>query len=297
MLNIFYNDKQAIDADSYSPSPKKPSQVVTEWGVKYSEYIKLCDFDPVTEDMLLRVHSSDYVTGVLAGTRINGFGNTRLDVAESLLYTSGSMVAAAKCALKEGVAVSPTSGFHHACFNGGGGFCTFNGLMVAAYELYKLRLVRKVGIIDCDYHYGNGTDDIIKRLGTSFIEHFTAGRSYNGVTEDDYATFSLDFYSSYSDSNDVVASKFLNNLPRILDRFKNCDIILYQAGADPHVKDPLGGFLTDDQLRARDAMVFLAAKKMGVPIAWNLAGGYQKPLQKVLNIHNATLEECLKVYG
>lgn len=76
----------------------------------------------------------------------------------------------------------------------------------------------------------------------------------------------------------------------------NCDVILYQAGADPHVEDPLGGWLTSTQLRDRDRLVFETARKYRIPIAWNLAGGYQEPLRKVLDIHDATMIECTKVY-
>jgi hypothetical protein len=32
----------------------------------------------------------------------------------------------------------------------------------------------------------------------------------------------------------------------------DCDVLLYQAGADPHINDPLGGWLTTAQLRERD---------------------------------------------
>ncbi|MGQ0619180.1 MAG: hypothetical protein ACT4QA_04540 [Panacagrimonas sp.] len=31
-------------------------------------------------------------------------------------------------------------------------------------------------------------------------------------------------------------------------------------------------------------------------MAWNLAGGYQKPLSKVLEIHTNTLQACIDVY-
>ena len=31
----------------------------------------------------------------------------------------------------------------------------------------------------------------------------------------------------------------------------------------------------------------------GKPIAWNLAGGYQNPIEKVLELHLATVEECI----
>ena len=80
---------------------------------------------------------------------------------------------------------------------------------------------------------------------------------------------------------------------------RDCDVILYQAGADQHINDPLGGFLTTLQLKERDRRVFEAASSLSVPIAWNLAGGYQVNsggIQAVLDIHNNTMLECAVVY-
>jgi len=78
----------------------------------------------------------------------------------------------------------------------------------------------------------------------------------------------------------------------------DCDVVLYQAGADPHVDDPLGGWLTTEQLRRRDARVFQTFARLGVPVAWNLAGGYQREpdgsIPKVLEIHDNTAIECLR---
>jgi len=74
------------------------------------------------------------------------------------------------------------------------------------------------------------------------------------------------------------------------------NLLLYQAGADPHVDDPLGGFLDDDQLAERDRTVFREARRLGIPVAWNLAGGYQDPLDNVLDIHDRTMRECADVY-
>ena len=54
-----------------------------------------------------------------------------------------------------------------------------------------------------------------------------------------------------------------------------CSVLLYQAGADPHIDDPLGGALTSSQLARRDTIVFDGCRVLGLPIAWNLAGGYQ----------------------
>jgi acetoin utilization deacetylase AcuC-like enzyme len=80
----------------------------------------------------------------------------------------------------------------------------------------------------------------------------------------------------------------------------DCDLILYQAGADPHVDDPLGGWLTTEQLRERDRRVFAAAVEWHVPVAWNLAGGYQRTedggIGPVLEIHRNTMRECAAAY-
>lgn len=47
----------------------------------------------------------------------------------------------------------------------------------------------------------------------------------------------------------IQAFEFLTRLPAEIARFADCDVVLYQAGADPHVNDPLGGWLTTEQFR------------------------------------------------
>ena len=60
-------------------------------------------------------------------------------------------------ALDDGVAAALASGFHHAHADHGEGFCTFNGLVVAAEALRAAGRVRTVAVLDLDLHYGNGT--------------------------------------------------------------------------------------------------------------------------------------------
>jgi acetoin utilization deacetylase AcuC-like enzyme len=185
------------------------------------------------------------------------------------------MVSAERFALHEGtVAVAPCSGFHHAGVDTPSGYCTFNGLMVAAAKLRKQEGVKRIGILDCDQHYGDGTVEIIRHIGASrWIRHVTAGEGYPRH-----------------------ATRFLRTLPSMVRAFRDCDVLLYQAGADPHIDDPLGGFLTDDQLAERDAIVFSEAKAIRLPVAWNLAGGYQEPLRKVLDIHDRTMIACAAAF-
>lgn len=278
---VFYTPKMVANLSSFSPSAGKPARVVGAWQ-RLELPIEIFEPEPVTTEQLKSVHSPDYVDKIMACEINNGFRNKLPEVAESLRYTSGSMLSAAREAIRNGkVAVAPCSGFHHAGYASASGYCTFNGLMVTATVLKAEGLVAQVGILDFDMHYGDGTVELIKRhQAESWIEHYTAGRDYESA---------------------IQANDFLTRIPERVAEMRDCDVILYQAGADPHVSDPLGGFLTTAQLRERDRLVFETANSLGVPIAWNLAGGYQVDngggIQPVLDIHNNTMLECVAVYG
>lgn len=78
---------------------------------------------------------------------------------------------------------------------------------------------------------------------------------------------------------------------------RSARFLVCRQQADPHVDDPLGGWLTTAELRDRDRLVFETAQRGGIPIAWNLAGGYQEPLRKVLDIHDNTMLACASVFA
>jgi acetoin utilization deacetylase AcuC-like enzyme len=277
-IPVHYTPLQAATVQSRSPSAGKPPLVVADWEA-HGLPIHVVTPGAVTVEDLCLAHDRAYVEDVLACRRANGFGTKDASVAASLPWTTGSLLSAARDARANGsVACSPTSGFHHARHAGGGGFCTFNGLVVAARVLLRDG-ARRVGILDCDEHYGDGTDEILRRLDLPAIPHVTAGADWSRPSQ---------------------AEAFLAALPGIVRGMADCDVILYQAGADPHIDDPLGGWLTDAQLRARDRLVFRTARDLGVPVAWNLAGGYQQDahggIAPVLAIHRSTMEACVEVY-
>jgi acetoin utilization deacetylase AcuC-like enzyme len=244
--------------------------------------LEIIDFQPATREDFYSAHERRMVDEILDMKRANGFGNTDKSIAESLPYTTGSILSAARyvneaALMGEAVAAcSPTSGFHHAGWDYCHGYCTFNGLMVAAIDLLKTN--ERVGIIDCDYHYGDGTEDIIERLKLrQRVLHFTAGESHKTRHH---------------------ALKFLERLPAVVDEMfqAGVKVVLYQAGADQHARDPLGGFLSQTEMRARDALIFDSLRSRGMGVVWNLAGGYQDPIRKVLKFHINTMKECINAY-
>jgi acetoin utilization deacetylase AcuC-like enzyme len=274
MLKVYYSERMVANAQSFSPSAGKPREVVASWRRRFP-VLEFIEPVPVSVEELCLAHDPAYVRGVLALKVANGFGNHLPEVAATLPWTSGAMLAAARAALVDGCAVAPVSGFHHACYEHGGGYCTFNGLMVAAQVLKHERVLHRVGILDFDQHYGNGSSDIIRELGLDWVVHYSAAADWERPEQ---------------------ADAFLGRIPFLLSRFAECDLLLYQAGADPHIDDPLGGWLTTAQLRERDRRVFTGCRAMGLPVAWNLAGGYQTPLRKVIDIHDHTMIECLAAF-
>lgn len=279
MIPVFYTPEQVVHDDvGASPSAKKPAAVVASWK-KAGFPIEVVKQDPVAAEDFERAHDPAFVRGVLSGTLLNGFGTKHLSVANALPWTSGSMLSAARHIIREKapVAVSPTSGFHHASYKKAEGFCTFNGLMVTVLALRADGHRGRIGILDLDEHYGNGTDDILRMTKEPNVEHYTFG----GVNIPKKG-----------------GASWLKDLPAVVKQFSKCSIVLYQAGADPHEHDPYSrGILSTEQLYERDQVVFRGLHAMHVPVVWNLAGGYQTPLRKVLDIHDNTMRACTEVYG
>lgn len=278
-IPVFFRPEVVADSGAYSPSAAKPAQVVDDWR-RHRLPIELRSFELADRAALLRAHDARYVDGVLAGKIRNGFGNTREDVTASLPFTSGAMLAAARAAMDNGrVACAPVSGFHHAGYDSGGGFCTFNGLMVAAASLQTERPGIRVGILDLDQHFGDGTEDIIARIDARYVRHYTSGA--HGLRAAD-------------------APRFLRDLATLVGSFQDCGVLLYQAGADAHVDDPLGGWMSSEQLAERDRIVFETCARIGLPVAWNLAGGYRRDaagsIEPVLAVHRATMQACAAVF-
>lgn len=261
-----------LDSDRLiSPSAGKPIQVVQDWA-EHNLPIEIVESGKASVFELCYAHNRRFVKGIVNGTIPNGFGTVGNTVAESCRYGVGSMIRAADLMLAgEKVVCSPTSGFHHAGWNGTGPFCTFNGLMIAAMRILDSNSEMRVGILDMDHHYGDGTKEIIERLcAEESIVHAT-GFWGNPLT-------------------------LLDSIESVI-REMSVDFLFYQAGADQCVDDPLGGVFTVDQMVERDRIVFETCKSLDLPVCWNLAGGYQKDFKKVIEIHRNTMKACIDVFG
>jgi len=286
-IPVFYCPEMSVDSRGYSPSASKPQQVVADWS-NSGLAIEIRSFVPSTPNKLAEVHDEGHVRDVLEGRTNNGHGNRIREVSGSCLWTVGSFVATALEAVRNGkVACSPTSGFHHARYDSCSGFCTFNGLIAAACGMISDG--RSVALVDCDAHFGDGTEDIIQRLKLADdISHWTYGRDIPCCFA--FAAFELQI------------RQFIDDFVATTEPGQR--ILFYQAGADVHVDDPLGpgadDGMTDEDMRRRDRLVFNTCRDLEIPVVWNLAGGYQRDprggISKVLELHRATMEECVRCF-
>lgn len=276
---IFYHPHQSVDYDWIS------TQKIPEF-VRQSERETHLP-QPLTEEQIAVAHDPRFVHEVMTGAIPNGFGNTNPEINRSLLASNGSFLAAARHALQTGgVACSATQGFHHANWDHCWGFCTFNGLMIAAVHLLQLadpakhrHGVERVMIVDGDGHFGDGTEDIIQRTGLREVVYHVTRKDLGAPKRREW--------------NSAMWGAYFRDLIRIF----RPGIIMYQAGADAWSEDPFGaGYLTKEGLAARDRGIFTAARNAGIPIVWNLAGGYSDPMQLTIDLHLQTLQISDEVF-
>ncbi|MFP4056231.1 MAG: histone deacetylase [Candidatus Brocadiia bacterium] len=214
-------------------------------------------------------------------------------VAEAVRCATGGTVLACERALEEGAAVNLGGGFHHAFPDHGEGFCFINDIAVAIRSLQERRLARRVAVIDCDLHQGNGTAATFAECPEVFtfsihqelLYPWPKGRS------------DLDVGLEAGTGDADYLAHLERHVPAICDRH-GPELLLYVAGADPYEGDQLGELrLTKAGLRRRDELVLGIARERGIPAAVVVAGGYAARTEDVVDIHAATCRAVRELWG
>lgn len=244
----------------------------------------------LTEDDLALVHDRAYITAVRTGEpgglAASGIGRWHRDVFECVTLSNGGVVAAVLEAMRTGHnAGSLSSGLHHARAGSGAGYCTFNGLAIAARRAVEAGATR-VLIVDLDAHFGGGTASIID--GDPCIEQI------------DVSVSQYDWYDDVPNARATLAEhgRYLETVEEFLAAVADpgsIDVVIYNAGMDPHQYCSTGGRrdITTEVLAAREEMVFSWARSHGVPVAWVLAGGYMSErldMDGIVDLHRLTIE-------
>lgn len=245
---------------------------------------------PATDEQILRVHTADYLGRVVGGAlgpaevRRLGFPWSP-QLVERSRRSVGGTIGAARAALSSGAAVNLAGGTHHATAERGAGFCVLNDVAIAARELQAHGLARRVLVVDCDVHQGDGTAAIFRDDPSvfSFSIHGCNNYPYHKEPGD------LDVALEDGSGDEEYLRRLGAGLDESMSRSRP-DVAFYIAGADPLASDRWGRLaLSHDGLARRDGLVLRRLGLAGVPVAVVMGGGYAPDVTDIVAAHAQTV--------
>lgn len=237
-------------------------------------------------EWLALVHTPDYVQAYLEGTldakaqRRIGLPWSPALVQRTLRALAGSVLTA-RLALERGLACNTAGGTHHAFPDYGSGFCIFNDFAVAAQVLLAEGRVNRVLIVDLDVHQGDGTAWIFREEPRVFT--FSMHCEVNFPARKQMSDVDVALPEGMED--EAYLQTLAAYLPDLLTQVRP-DLVLYNAGVDPHLGDRLGKLaLTDTGLYRREMQVLTTCVGQGYPVAGVIGGGYCEDLEALVYRH------------
>jgi len=246
--------------------------------------------EPATREDMLLVHTREYVDDLVnlratPRTMRSEMALTR-EIADAYIAAAGGTIEASRRALADGVCVHIGGGYHHAYPDHAEGFCYLNDVAIAIARLKREDPARRVCVIDCDLHQGNGTAVIFARDPNVFTFSIHQENNYPPKERSDLDRGLPD------GADDRLYLEELEVIGGILDGHAP-DIAFYLAGADPYVGDKLGGLaVTKAGLKRRDNLIFSECTSRDIPVCVVLAGGYAEDVRDVVEIHVTTITEA-----
>jgi acetoin utilization deacetylase AcuC-like enzyme len=241
------------------------------------------------EDLRL-VHTDQYLEAVEHGTlprdaqRRIGFPWSP-QMVQRARRSVGATVAAMRAALEDGCAANLAGGTHHAFADRGEGYCVFNDVAVAARVLQRDLGIRRIAVIDCDVHQGNGTASIFSGDPDVFTFSMHGARNYPFRKE----SSRLDVELEDGTGDEPYLTHLTHSLELIVGRHRP-EFVFYLAGADPFEGDRLGRLkLTIDGLLRRDETVLDCCHGRGIPVVVTMSGGYAPKVDDIITIHANTV--------
>ena len=254
----------------------------------------------ITRQDLERIHKRSYHEAfsrdqlTLPEQRRIGLPATRPLVQRTWLAVGGTLLTA-QMALRHGVACHLAGGTHHAHPGFGSGFCIFNDVAITAKVLLDHGELERILVVDLDVHQGDGTAACFQNDSrvTTLSVHAASNFPLRKVSGD------IDIALPDATGDDAYVEAIGDRVPQLLDQHQP-DLVLFNAGVDPHSNDRLGRLdLSDAGLLQRDQLVLDAALRRNIPIATVIGGGYDtmKPLVRRHSIVVRAAVEQARLHG
>lgn len=203
---------------------------------------------------------------------------------------TGGTVLSAELALRYKLACNTAGGSHHAFSDSGNGYCVFNDVAVAAYNLLNKHSVKKILIYDLDVHQGDGTAKIFENNDQVYTFSAHSKKNYPLVKQKSDKDIELE--------DDITDEEYLNTVSKSLEIVNkmNFDFVFYVAGVDIHKDDKLGKLnITTEGIEKREKMVINNFYKNKIPLCGVLGGGYNKDFNHLVYLHSILHRTCHEI--
>jgi len=253
--------------------------------------------ETVSREDLLRVHSPEHLAWIEDRNNLalllelRGTPPADLDLLQPFLQAAGGTLLACELALEgPAAAFNFGGGYHHAGRSRARGLCPVADTAVAVRRLKERGRVRRVLLLDLDFHHGNGPavlfqeDPEVFTLSIHRTNWVYLFKPHNLDVEVEPGIPDAD-YLKLVDST----------LMEVRERFRP-DLILYTAGQDVWKGDRYGGLgLSEETVLARDLLVLGLAERGRTPLAVVAGGGFGPDSWRIYhNFVRAALERAAR---
>ena len=289
-MKVFFSDYYSLELPDTHRFPMSKYKQLRDYLLEHKIIAAADLFESplATEEELLLAHHPQYISSMRDGSidpliiKKIGFPWSYNLFLRSCA-TVGGALAAAKSALKDGIAGNLAGGTHHAHYDSGGGYCVFNDIAVGTRYFHKETPDLRIAIIDLDVHQGNGNSSILGQDKNVFIFSIHGEKNYPFIKVPSHLDMALP--TGVEDKDYLAALKIGM---KSVDKF-GPDFIFYQTGVDPLIYDSLGKMsLSFAGLMERDKIVLEYALQSNIPISLALGGGYAKPIEKTVEAYANT---------
>jgi len=246
---------------------------------------------PASREELLLVHSADYLNQlrdakyVAAALEVPPVGwlpwwIVDRCVLQPMRWAVRGTIIAAREALRHGLAVNLSGGYHHAKPEAGEGFSIYADVAIAVNSLRadgSLDDDARIAYIDVDAHQGNGVCRTFMDDNRVFIFDMYNSLIYPlEIPTRERIDCDIPLLSAWGDEE--YLGELRGRLPGFLNsvgRTRPIGLAIYNAGTDVFAGDPLGGLsVSAEAILERDLFVVGELRDRGVPTVMVLSGGY-----------------------
>jgi acetoin utilization deacetylase AcuC-like enzyme len=292
MSHTVYYDSDYVSAEYAFDTTRKSAVIAKRLQTNKNVEVKSPEtFKKVTREIINFAHDPRYVSAVHSGTPLSlasaqGFEWDKNIYKMAVAHNAGVLAAVDEVLTsKTQVAGTLSSGLHHASYESGMGFCTFNGLAVAAVHAHDLGAER-ILMLDFDAHCGGGTRSMTDPnyvvqvdVSTSWFDNWSS-RNSNDLLID-------------ADSDDTFYIQQINEALDYVESLGDFDLVIYNAGMDP-----ANSGVSAKALYRREENVTDWICQSGFKTIYTLAGGYTGhsiSMSDLADLHELTINAFTRI--